>query len=487
MYRKASIISDFATFPLLRHNVPGESDRLLTIMSTGTILNNPNVGCPSARYAWQVKFVSIVYNALLACSAMLVTIPDASAQLPGQLLPAWSKGTLDIHHINTGHGVAAFLILPDGTTLLIDAGELDPTDNRTLGPRNSKMHPNDSRLAYQWIADYIREFHPNGEKGVIDYALISHFHDDHFGGIHTKSPMSISGNYRLTGITGVGELIPIRTLIDRGYTNPVDMKSDSVKNAMLSHKAGGAEAYLTMQNYWAFSEAQMKKGMTVETLEAGKKDQIQLKHQRGAYPQFHIVNVKSNGRIWTGKGTDTFEYFPHKYIAGENPLSLAIRIDYGAFRYFTGGDNPGIVDLGASKYNDTETPMAPSVGAVDVAVMNHHGNRDSQNEVFVKTLQPRVWIEQVWSSDHPGHDVLRRVTSKYLYPGDRDLFATNMLEANKNVIGPLIDESYKSTDGHIVVRVDPDGQHYRVIILNDENERREVKAVFWPYSVKGKL
>jgi beta-lactamase superfamily II metal-dependent hydrolase len=424
---------------------------------------------------------------IIGCLTLLVVSHHrVSAQQPGQALPPWSKGMLDIHHINTGHGVSAFMVLPDATTLHVDAGELDPTDSRTQGPRNSKMHPNDRRPAYEWIVNYIRQFHPAGTKGVLDYALISHFHDDHFGSLHQKSPMSASGRYRLTGITGVGELIPIGTLIDRGYVYPFNMKSDSVRNAMINHQGGGADAYRTMENYWAFEEAQAKKGMKVEMLQAGKSSQIQLKHQREAYAQFRIVNIKSNGSIWTGEGTETFEYFPKGYMASENPLSLAIRIDYGSFRYYTGGDNPGVVDLGASKYNDTETPMAGVVGDVDVAVMNHHGNRDSQNEVFVKTLKPRIWIEQVWSSDHPGHEVLRRVTSKYLYAGDRDLFATNMLEANKNVIGSLIDQSYKSMDGHIVVRVDPGGLQYHVIILNDDNEQREVKAVFGPYAARTK-
>ena len=39
----------------------------------------------------------------------------------GNPLPAWTEGCLDIHQINTGLGESAFYILPDGTTMLIDA------------------------------------------------------------------------------------------------------------------------------------------------------------------------------------------------------------------------------------------------------------------------------------------------------------------------------------------------------------------------------
>ena len=42
----------------------------------------------------------------------------------GEVLPNWSEGYLDIHFINTGRGECCFYILPDGTTLLVDAGEI---------------------------------------------------------------------------------------------------------------------------------------------------------------------------------------------------------------------------------------------------------------------------------------------------------------------------------------------------------------------------
>ena len=165
-------------------------------------------------------------------------------------------------------------------------------------------------------------------------------------------------------------------------------------------------------------------------------------------------------------------------------MSNAILIKYGAFTYYTGGDNPGNVFLGDSSWRDVESVMAPVIGRADVATMDHHGNRDAVNENFIKTLQPRIWIEQVWTADHPGHETLIRIMSK-LYEGPRDLFATNMMTANKLVIGPLIDQAYKSQQGHILVRVLPGGQSYYVIILDDDTIERRVKAVFGPYQSKG--
>ena len=39
----------------------------------------------------------------------------------GSPLPAWEEGEMDIHFINTTTGECMFLILPDGTQMMIDA------------------------------------------------------------------------------------------------------------------------------------------------------------------------------------------------------------------------------------------------------------------------------------------------------------------------------------------------------------------------------
>ena len=45
------------------------------------------------------------------------------AQKVGNRLSTWERGYMDIHHVNTGCGECAYIIFPDGTTMLIDAGE----------------------------------------------------------------------------------------------------------------------------------------------------------------------------------------------------------------------------------------------------------------------------------------------------------------------------------------------------------------------------
>jgi len=403
---------------------------------------------------------------------------------PGKPLPAWQEGYLDLHHINTGRGNAAFFILPDGTTFLMDAGELDPTNARTLSKRNTVIRPNAGKQPYEWIAQYIRQVAPLKEKTGIDYALISHFHDDHYGGWYPGAPLSADKKYALSGITGVGSLLPIHCLMTRDPDYPMPLQT-------LLQQVKDERTVKNWENYTAFLKDQRAKGMQTPFFQAGSATQVRLLHHPASYPGFYVQNVKSNGWIWTGKDSAVEQHFPpidpanRKTWPDENALSNVLVLHYGPFSYYTGGDCPGNVFLGDPAWRDVETPVAKVIGPVDIATMDHHGNRDAVNEFQVKTLQPGVWIEQIWTADHPGHEVLIRVTSPYLYTAKRDLFATNFMEANELVIGGLVRQSYKSLQGHIVVRVLPGGKTYYVIILDDSREDMPVKSVFGPYTSKG--
>ena len=79
---------------------------------------------------------------------------------------------MDIHTIATGRGDATFIVMPDGTTLMIDAG-----DN---GKAKDKQHPDASKRAGEWQSIYMKKvLEQVPGNGKVDYAMITHFHDDH--------------------------------------------------------------------------------------------------------------------------------------------------------------------------------------------------------------------------------------------------------------------------------------------------------------------
>jgi glyoxylase-like metal-dependent hydrolase (beta-lactamase superfamily II) len=146
--------------------------------------------------------------------ANLFSIPGI-AQVAGTF-PGWTKGHLDIHHINTGKGDAAFFRLPDGTTMLVDAG----ASNRAK-PRIPDPKPDGSHTPGGWIARYITHQLAGQQEQRLNYMLLTHFHNDHMGELYPGARPSLSGAYKLTGVTEVAEYLPFDNVIDRGCVDSV--------------------------------------------------------------------------------------------------------------------------------------------------------------------------------------------------------------------------------------------------------------------------
>ena len=376
----------------------------------------------------------------------LVLLAGAATLLgqTGVALPPWTPGTLDIHHISTGRGNATLFVLPDGTSLLVDAGAAGD------GIPETDPHPNASRTPGVWIGRYL------ARHGVtaLDYALITHFHGDH-----------------MSGIADVAVAVPIRTLIDRGWPD-------------YSYPAPLTDA--AMAAYRKFIESRRGE-MTVERFRPGAAAQIVLRRDAGAYPGFEIRNIVGNGEIWTGEGEGTrplfppLEGLPAADRPNENMCSLGFRLRYGRFRYFTGGDLPGTADPGFPAWHAVEAAIAQVIGPVEVHVVNQHGSMGEESEPFLRELRSRVLIVPSWAPSHPAPDVLKRIINSRLAPSPRFVFATDMREAARIVIGQRATQLAAPT-GHVVVRVEPGGARYRVYVLDNRGEDDRVVAEKGPFT-----
>ena len=417
------------------------------------------------KYRIERKLGEIVNLILVA----LLIPAGVTAQTVGEPLPPWTPGTLDIHQIGTGRGNAALLVFPDGTSLLVDAGDGNPAP-----PAGAMPVPDASRTPGEWIARYSRRMLAHDPEPAIDYGFITHFHGDHMGRLTPESPPHASGLYKLTGFTDVARRIPIRTMLDRGW--PDYDYPRALDNPM-------------MDNYLAFLEARRgQQDLTVERFQPGRNDQIVLRRAPGSYPTFEVRNVAANGEVWTGVGVTTRQHFPPLSVTPrddwptENQSSMAIRVSYGSFDFYTGGDMPGQPGPGYPTWHDVETPVAKAVGPVDVAVLNHHGLGDTTNEFFVRTLRPRVWVVPSRAAGHPDRWVFGRIMSTRLYPGPRDVFSVTTQLATRQVVVALT--QLASDQGHIVIRVDDGAARYHIIILDDSDETDTIKAVHGPYEAR---
>jgi beta-lactamase superfamily II metal-dependent hydrolase len=413
--------------------------------------------------------ITPLISALALAGLLASLVPSAAQDAPfraGDALPRWTPGTLDIHQIVTGRGNANLMIFPDGTTALIDAGDAGPTDF-------ASQRPNASKTPGQWIAAYIRQALAPAEARL-DYALITHFHPDHMGRISGAEPMSAQGAYRLSGITQVAEDIPVARLIDRGW--PDYRYLPPPNDAMF-------------QNYRAFVDARTRAGqLAMVGAEAGSATQLVPVRQPAATAGFEARIVAVNDRVWTGHASDTKVRFPALETIAvpedrptENMSSVAVRIQYGRFGYFTGGDIPGYPVPGAPAWHDVETDIARAIGPTDVHVVNHHGSIEEENLFWLATLRSRVMIVPAWQATHPSPDVLKRMLSRRVYPEPRDIFITVFRDETRAAIGARASQ-VASSHGHIVVRVEPGGARYWVIVLDDTTDSFRILSVHGPYA-----
>ena len=378
----------------------------------------------------------------------------------GAALAVRQPGELDIHHIDTGRGNSTLIIGPDGTSLLIDAGA-SPGVSDLVAP----ARPNDSLRPGQWIARYAQK-----HASAIDILVTTHIHPDHVGDVTAASPPAPTGTYRLTGISDVAAQLPVRRLIDRAYPDYGDRPPPQAEFA---------------RNYLAYLQSRRAGGQSVEAFAVGSATQIGLNDPQ-TFPAFQVRNLAASGRIWSGQGQGTRDMLaprPKDAAIDENLCSAAMRLTYGAFSYFAGGDLTSDTFDGQAPWRDVETPVVELAGRTEVAAADHHGYFDACGPAFVRALDAQVYVIQAWHATHPGQAQLQRMLGAWQDRTQADVFLTESLGANAALNARFLPR-VRSPRGHVVIRVDPTGSHYRVYVLDSTQAAAPVTAVFGPYTCR---
>lgn len=407
----------------------------------------------------------------------------------GEVIPAWEEGVMDIHFINSTTGECAFIIMPDGTQLLIDAASSTVATNSDANTTNtgirSRWDPTrTSTRGSQIIAEYIRKCMVWTGNDQIDYFVTTHYDNDHIGGYTTSLPASSnSSTYRLIGAAEILDEFKVGKFMDRGYPDydyPHDAKyyKQNVQNYMAAVK-------------WHVAN----RGLAAEKFKAGSNTQIAPK--TSGY-DVTVQNISVNGEIWTGKGTGTTMTFPEKSEieaanppeAGntekcppENACSCVMKISYGKFDYFAGGD----LQYNGKSYftwKNIELPCALAAGQVEVMKANHHGVTNTNQTEALLAHNPQNIIICSWVDCHPRTKILYNMLSTL---PDVDVHITNFWKGERPA---GVDEKVtaeaaarvKCYDGHIVVRVTDGGKYYRIMTLEDVNGTMKVQKVTSRYT-----
>ncbi|MBP5217989.1 MAG: MBL fold metallo-hydrolase [Bacteroidales bacterium] len=428
--------------------------------------------------------------AVLAATAGFVRTPVSVK--PGEVLPPWQKGWLDIHSVNGGRGESFYYIFPDGTTMLVDAGGSLPEEDYPLTPPGLPSKPSKEITTGQLVTDYIRHFEPASSKETIDYMMVSHFHGDHFGLLFPADDAAGArihpeGGFQLVSVAEVGSDLKVGKIIDRG-----DFTSRASKGFR------NKESWARYENYRKFvSWSERTNGTVYEPMQVGRDDQIVLKHTPAKFHNFSVRNLAAGGNYWTGEGygvDSTYIPSPAECLdfaeskdknapnINENIFSCVFLLQYGKFKYFAGGD---LQYKHKEKFAwlDAEAPVARVVPEVDVMKLCHHGTSGANSQELMDALKPNVAIACNWRDVQPNPATLKRV---YKANPDTKVITTNMVPRSRELLlaGDVDPDRFLSTQGHVVIRVAPRGKRYWVLILEDDDQSYLVKDVFGPYRSK---
>ena len=268
-----------------------------------------------------MKMQRLRWTYLLPTCALLLTFA-ANTML------AWgAKGNLQVYFVDVEGGQATLFVTPAGQSLLIDTG----------------WPGNDGRDAERILA-------ATKLAGIskIDYVLLTHYHNDHSGGV----PQLV-------------ERIPVGTFIDHG--------------ANIDTKPSGP----TLEVWEAYQKV----------LATGKYKHI-VARQGEVMPiaGMKVTVISSDGNVidhaLPGGGEEN-EYckIPETkpMDRSENSHSLGVLITFGKLR---------ILDLGDLTWDKEMQFMCPKnlLGRVDVLVVSHHGFRPSSSHALVDAIHSRVAI-----------------------------------------------------------------------------------------------
>ena len=397
---------------------------------------------------------------LTGATLAAVAAPGAAPGAAAQTLPKWKRGEFQIHFIHTGVGEANFLIYPDGTTMLVDCGDHAAGLH---GETPVEIVPNYYRHAGEWVARYVLRVNPRGSD--VDYMLLSHHHADHGGTErwHAGRKTVDGVEYFLSGFQQAAEFLNFRKAFDRcwpDFADPIPLVDDKLL------------ARTHMEKF--YRDMTTHRGLEVEKVVVGAKNQTGPCREPGAFGDFSVVNVCANGRILRRDGSIRDLYAD--YIArfkpvkiNENGLSVGQVFRYGKFSLFMAGDFADRWKLADGTVFEVEDALAAELDPVSVAKINHHGTV-SMTPALVRALDAKAWVSVTWGHQNNLDFVMERMAGRGLLcpavvPSGR--------QQGQNWLKHTAPAALRG-GGHIVVTVPPGGGSFRLDYVDAHDEEMRV-------------
>lgn len=287
-------------------------------------------------------------------------------------LCAWTASAsaqqLEIHVINVGQGLSVYVEGPTGTRLLVDGA--NPGDG------NSIVRP---YLLSQGVTD-------------LDYAVCTHWHTDHMGGLDEVFNGGFKPNVAAYDRGDVNK--PSNPEVT-GYMNAVSGVRQIATIGQLIPLGGGATAQIT----------------TI------------------------------NGQYLTGSVD------PTSSSQEENSRSISLVVRYGDFDCYIGGDVTGNADGSTA---NVEGPSALAIGRCEVAISAHHGSPTSSSGAVVAAIDPSFVVHSCGDANPYQHPAKQTINAWNTLAATRVQWSTTEGDTNNGSGG------FNPIEGHVVIQSDGD-------------------------------
>ncbi len=315
-------------------------------------------------------------------------------------LPAFSQQkSLDFYWVDVEGGAATLIVTPTGESVLIDTGNPGGRDSERI----YKVAKEVARLKQ------------------IDHLITTHFHIDHYG-----------------GAAELAQKMPIRHIYDKGIPDKL-IEDDKFAEHILPYRNIKAKRTL------------IKPNLDLRLKSSANKKSPQL--------SLYFIGVNQKFVALDAQGLPDCQATVDKPVdQSDNANSSVLLLQYGAFRFFDGGD---------LTWNTEKTLVCPVdlVRQVDVYQVNHHGLDQSNNPILVKTLAPTVSVMGNGTKKGCGPETFATLKS------------TPSIQAMYQVHKNLREDGYNNTEdkrianleadckaNYIKLSVAPDGKTYTVSI-----------------------
>ena len=260
-----------------------------------------------------------------AVVSMLSPLPLSASSVRAGSASAENEKPLQIYFVDVEGGQSTLFVTPEGKSLLIDTG----------WPDNNGRDAN--RIVAAAKLAGIKQ---------IDFALLTHYHMDHVG-----------------GITQLAAEIPIRTVIDHGENR--ESNND-----------------VTEQMWESYQKLVAKEKLTRVIAKPGETLPIEGLETRVISSDGELIEKTLNG---SDKNEACDNSAKRPADQSENGRSLGVLFTFGKLR---------ILDLGDLTSDKEAQLVCPvnKLGQIDIYVVSHHGSVPSNSREFLNSIAPRVAI-----------------------------------------------------------------------------------------------